>query len=271
MKKYIFLSLCLSALTFNSCTKNGFSNRSQLSIIPESQVQQMAISEYTNFLSSNRVVPASNNKNAIMVRNVAARIITAVNNYAQQNNLQKDLEGFNWEVNLVEDNNINAWCMPGGKIVVYTGILPVTQNENALAVVMGHEICHALLRHGSERMSQQMLAQFGSMALNEAVRNKPEQTRAIFNTAFGLGVQYGGILPFSRNNELEADKFGLIFAALAGYDPREAVPFWTRMSQQGGQKPPEFASTHPSDERRIAQLQGMMNEVMTKYYKPIKK
>jgi predicted Zn-dependent protease len=271
MKKYILLSVSLISVSFYSCTKNGFSNRNQLSLISESQVQQMAVSEYTNFLSTNKVVPASSNKNSIMVRNVAARIITAVNTYAQQNNLQKSLEGFAWEVNLVEDNNINAWCMPGGKIVVYTGILPVTQNENALAVVMGHEICHALLKHGSERMSQGMLSQFGSMALSEAVRNKPAETQALFNAAFGLGIQYGATLPFSRSNELEADKYGLIFAALAGYDPREAVPFWTRMSQQGGQKPPEFASTHPSDERRISELKAMMNEVMTKYYKPVKK
>ena len=157
--------------------------------------------------------------------------------------------------------------MPGGKIVVYTGLLPVTQNETALAIVMGHEIAHALAKHGSERMSQGLLQQLGGVALQVAVKDKPAETQNLFNTAYGVGSNVGIMLPFSRKNELEADKFGLMFAALAGYNPREAIPFWQRMSAIGGQKPPEFLSTHPTDERRIYELQAMMDDVVKKYYK----
>ena len=157
--------------------------------------------------------------------------------------------------------------MPGGKVVVYSGLLPVTQNETSLAIVMGHEIAHAVARHGNERMSQQMVAQLGGMALDVALSQKSEQTRAIFNTAYGAGTTVGVLLPFSRLQESEADKLGLIFAAMAGYDPREAPKFWQRMSQQGGNKPPELLSTHPSDQNRIKDLQDFMPQAM-KYYKP---
>lgn len=267
MKK-IILSLMALSLSFMACQRNAITGRNQLSLVPESQVQQMALAEYANFLSTNKVLTAATSKNAAMVKNVGARLITAINNYYAQQNLTQELNGYNWEVNLVEDNNINAWCMPGGKIVVYTGLLPVTQNETALAIVMGHEIAHALAKHGSERMSEGLLTQLGGVALQVAVKDKPQQTQQLFMTAYGLGSQVGMILPHSRKNELEADKFGLMFAALAGYDPREAIPFWQRMSKSGGQKPPEFLSTHPSDEKRIYELQAMMDEVVQKYYKP---
>lgn len=267
MKK-IILSLTVLSLSFIGCQRNAITGRNQLSLVPESQVQQMALAEYSNFLATNKVV-AANNKNAALVKNVGARLITAINNYYSQNNLQQELNGYNWEVNLVEAADVNAWCMPGGKIVVYTGLLPVTQNETALAIVMGHEIAHALAKHGAERMSEGLLTQLGGVALQVAVKDKPAQTQQLFMTAYGVGSQYGVTLPHGRNQELEADKYGLIFAALAGYDPREAIPFWQRMSQMGGQKPPEFLSTHPSDERRIAELQSMMDEVVKKYYRPV--
>ena len=265
MKK-ILLIVALST-SFLACERNAITGRNQLSLVPESQVQAMALTQYSSFLNANKVLVAASNKNAAMVKNVGARLVNAITNYYAQNNLSQELAGYNWEVNLVEDKSINAWCMPGGKIVVYTGLLPVTQNETALAIVMGHEIAHALTKHGSERMSQGLLQQLGGVALQVAVKDKPAETQNLFNTAYGVGSNVGIMLPFSRKNELEADKFGLMFAALAGYNPREAIPFWQRMSAIGGQKPPEFLSTHPTDERRIYELQAMMDDVVKKYYK----
>jgi predicted Zn-dependent protease len=160
---------------------------------------------------------------------------------------------------------VNAWCMPGGKVVVYTGILPVTKNENGLAVVMGHEIAHAIAEHGNERMSQELLRQAGGVALTVALKDNPEETRNLWLAAYGLGSEVGVMLPFSRLHESEADHLGLIFMAMAGYDPREAPDFWTRMAEAGGQKPPEFLSTHPSDETRISSLNNWMPEAL-KYY-----
>jgi predicted Zn-dependent protease len=156
--------------------------------------------------------------------------------------------------------------MPGGKVVVYSGILPLTRTEEGLAVVMGHEIAHAVAKHGSERMSHQMMAQFGGMALSKAIEKKPDKTRALFMTAFGIGTQLGAILPFSRLHESEADHMGLIFMAMAGYDPLEAVSFWKRMAaKKGGTAPPEFLSTHPHDQKRIDNLIKLMPEAL-KYY-----
>lgn len=267
MKKVIISSLAL--VTMVACSKNAITGRNQLSLVSESEVQAMALSQYSQFLTDNKVV-ATGNKNTEMVKRVGNRLIAAITKYYTQNNLAYELAGYNWEINLVEDKSINAWCMPGGKIVVYTGLLPVTQNETALAIVMGHEIAHALGKHGNERMSQGLLQQMGGVALQAAMQNKPQETQNLYMTAYGVGSNVAGILPFSRKHELEADKFGLRFAALAGYDPREAIPFWQRMANNGGQKPPEILSTHPSDERRIADLQAIMAETVKDYYKPIK-
>ncbi len=266
MKKIFLLIILFSSL--QACQRNAITGRNQLSLVPESDVQAMALAEYSQFINTNKVIQINSSSNAVMVQRVGNRLINAITQYYKANNLSNELVGYKWEINLVEDKSINAWCMPGGKIVVYTGLLPVTQNETALAIVMGHEIAHALAKHGSERMSQGLIQQLGGVALSAAMQNKPAETQGLFNTAYGLGSNLGYILPFNRNNELEADKYGLMFAALANYDPREAIPFWQRMSQQGGAKPPEFLSTHPSDERRIADLQAMMPEVLKKYYKP---
>ncbi len=176
------------------------------------------------------------------------------------------IDGFQWEFNLVDDDVPNAWCMPGGKVVVYTGLLPLTQNETGLAVVMGHEIAHAVARHGNERMSQELALQLGGVALSVAIEKKPEETKQLFYSAYGIGSELGIVLPYSRLHETEADKLGLIFMAMAGYNPEEAIPFWTRMSQSGGQKPPEILSTHPADETRIRNLKEFMPEAM-KYYR----
>jgi predicted Zn-dependent protease len=177
--------------------------------------------------------------------------------------------GFKWEFNLVDNKEANAWCMPGGKVVVYTGLLPVTKDEKGLAFVMGHEIAHAVARHGNERMSQQLAVQSGGMALDIALMQQPNETRQLFNMAYGLGSTVGAILPFSRLHESEADKLGMIFMALAGYDPTSASNVWTRMAAGGGQKPPQILSTHPTDAKRKSDMDAFLPQAM-KYYKPNK-
>ncbi|MFW6237098.1 MAG: M48 family metallopeptidase [Desulfosudaceae bacterium] len=186
--------------------------------------------------------------------------------YFAANGLAQQLDNYRWEFHLVQDNAANAWCMPGGKVVVYTGILPLTRDETGLAVVMGHEIAHAVARHGSERMSQALVAQLGGMALSRALAEKPEATQSLWMAAYGVGTQFGLLLPYSRLHEKEADHLGLIFMAMAGYDPRAAVDFWGRMAEQGaGRKPPEFLSTHPSDQTRINQIKKLLPEAMSYY------
>jgi predicted Zn-dependent protease len=258
----------ITATIFIACSTNAITGRSQLSLVSDAEVMQQSSLQYKQFLSSNKVVSGTTNRGAVSVNTVGRKIVTAINKYYQENGLSKELEGFEWEINTVENKEVNAWCMPGGKIVVYTGILPVTKNDAGLAVVMGHEIAHALAKHGKERLSQGLVQQLGGVALSVAMANKSAESQQLWGAAYGLGSQYGAMLPFSRKNELEADKFGLMFSALAGYDPNEAVDFWKRMAAVGGgQAPPEFASTHPSDETRIAQLQKIMPEVVSKYYK----
>jgi len=253
-----------------ACSTNALSGKKQLTLLPESELQTMAIGEYQQFLSANRVVSASNNRDADMVRRVGQRIVRAVETYYADKGMMDKLAGFKWETNLVEDKAVNAWCMPGGKIVVYTGILPITQNEAALAAVMGHEVSHALLQHGNQRMSQGLLATVGQVALAVAVANKPQETQNLFLSAYGIGAQVGVLLPFSRKHELEADRYGLIWTAIAGYNPQEAIGLWERMERasSNGQKPPEFLSTHPTEGRRIDQLNKYMPEALT-YYKPM--
>jgi predicted Zn-dependent protease len=206
-----------------------------------------------------------------MVNRVGARISNAITKYYNSQGQQSVIEGYNWEFNTVDDPAVNAWCMPGGKVVVYTGLLPVAQNETALAIVVGHEIAHAVAKHGSERMSQAMMQQLGGMALQVALSQKPQETQMLFMQAYGIGSTVGAVLPWSRQQETEADQYGLIFAAMAGYNPQEAIPFWERMSNAGGASPPEFLSTHPSDETRIRKLKQFMPEAMKYYVTPFRK
>ena len=229
----------------------------------------MATSQYQQFLSTNRVVSSSSNRDAEMVRRVGLRITKAVTDYYAQKGLSNELDGYKWEYNLVDNKEANAWCMPGGKIVVYTGLLPITQNEAALAAVMGHEVTHAIFNHGNERMSQGLVQQLGGVALSIALANKPQQTQQLFLGAYGAGSTVGILLPFSRKHELEADHYGLIWTAMAGYNPREAIALWQRMEKaSNGQKPPEFLSTHPAEGHRIQELEKFMPEALT-YYKPV--
>ena len=227
----------------------------------------MATQQYQQFMSENKVV-SSGDRDAEMVRRVGNRIASAVTQYFNSKGLGDQLQGYKWQFTLVQDNSANAWAMPGGKVAVYTGLLPITKNEAALAAVLGHEVAHAVLAHGNERMSQGLAQQLGGTALSVALANKPAATQNIFLQAYGLGSQVGVLLPFSRKQELESDRYGLIFAAMAGYNPREAITLWQRMeAQSSGQKPPEFMSTHPSEGRRIEQLQKYMPEAL-QYYKP---
>ncbi len=270
MKK-ILSSFVLVAFLFAGCAKNQVTGRKQLILLPEKELQSMAGQQYKQFLTQSKIVPVTVNKDAEMVRRVGTRIAYAITKYYEQQGKPAILNGYTWEFNLIDNKEINAWCMPGGKVVVYTGLLPVTQNEAALAVVMGHEIAHAIALHGNERMSQGIMQQLGGVALAIAVANKPEETQNLFLGAYGIGTTLGGTLPFSRKHELEADQFGLRFAAMAGYNPQEAIAFWKRMAQaSNGQKPPEILSTHPSDETRIKKMQQYVGEAMP-YYKPIHK
>lgn len=267
MKRLLEISVIVFVITvfLYACTTVPLTGRKQLSLVPESEMISMSFSNYTEFMKVN---PVSTDKaNVALVQEVGKNISEAVIKYFTDNNLTSRLNGYQWEFNLVKnDTTPNAWCMPGGKVVVYSGILPYTKDKNGLAVVVSHEIAHAVARHGNERMSQEMLAQFGGIALSEALKNKPQQTQSIFGSAYGLGAQFGVMLPFSREHELEADKLGLIFMAMAGYDPQTAIAFWERMGSMGGQKPPEFMSTHPSDATRIQKIKDAMPEVLT-YFK----
>jgi predicted Zn-dependent protease len=264
------VSILLITILFFGCTKNLVTGRKQLSLIPESELQTMALKEYNSFLSSNKVINSKINKDAEMVQRIGSGIASAIKTYYDSKGEKSILDGYKWEFNLVESKEINAWCMPGGKVVVYTGLLPLTKNETALAIVLGHEITHALAKHGSERMSEGMLQQLGGTALQIAIKDKPKETQNLFMTAYGIGTTVGAILPFSRQEESEADKYGLYFAAMAGYNPEEAISFWQRMAASGGSKPPAFLSDHPSDETRIAQIKAIMPEAL-KFYKPGKK
>lgn len=264
MKKVI-LTATLVGFLFSTCSKNQVTGKRSFNIIPDSQMLPMSFSEYDKFLAEHPPLPDSDER-VRMVRGCGIRIQKAVEDYFKQKNASKDIASFSWSFNVVDENTVNAWCMPGGKVVVYTGLLPVTKDEAGLAVVMGHEIAHAIGRHGSQRMSQGLMVQFGGAALAVAMQQKPALTQQLFQQAYGVGTGLG-TLKYSRGHETEADKMGLIFAAMAGYDPEVAIPFWQRMSAGGGQKPPEILSTHPSDETRIRDLKAFMPEAK-KYYKP---
>ena len=245
------------------CTTVPITGRKQLNIIPQSEMLSMSYQQYDEFLKTNKL--STDKAKTQLVKTVGADIQKAVETFFVQNNMSGYLQDFRWEFNLVESEEVNAWCMPGGKVVVYSGILPVTQTQAGLAVVMGHEIAHAIAEHGGERMSQQLLAQMGGMALATALQNRPEDTQALWNTVFNVGTTVGVLLPFSRTQESEADQLGLVFMAMAGYDPNEALAFWQRMAAGSGGAPLEFLSTHPSDETRINNLKKLIPEAM-KYY-----
>jgi predicted Zn-dependent protease len=264
IKKLIIGLIAYGAVVLIACHKNAVTGKRSLNLVPESELSQMSELEYRKFLAEHPPLPDIDSR-VQMVKGCGIRIQKAVEKYYTDKGLSKELNNFSWEFNVVNEETINAWCMPGGKVVFYTGILPITQDEDGLSVVMGHEVAHAVARHGNQRMSQGLLVQFGGAMLSVALSQKPQLTQQIFLQSFGIGSQLG-ILSYSRKHETEADKMGLIFAAMAGYDPEAAISFWQRMANLGGQKPPELLSTHPSDEKRINDLKAFMPEAK-KYYK----
>ena len=246
-----------------ACSTVPITGRRQLSLVSDAEMNTMAATEYQKVLASSRVV--SSGEQAAMVKRVGQRIQQAVETYFRQQNAQSQLEGYAWEFNLIDDKQENAWCMPGGKVAVYSGILPITQDETGLAVVMGHEIAHAVAKHSSERMSQQMAAQGLGGVLSASAGQNPTATQNVFMQVVGAGSQLG-LLKYGRSQESEADHLGLIFMAMAGYNPDGAVAFWQRMEAREGQAaPPEFLSTHPSSGTRIADIQRELPEAR-KYY-----
>ncbi|HEX8949537.1 MAG TPA: M48 family metallopeptidase [Dissulfurispiraceae bacterium] len=264
MRKPAALALCILMFLY-SCQTVPITGRSQMSLIPSNTILSMSLTSYDDFLSKHKVI--ENTPQAETVRRVGTRIARAVEKYFADHGMSDRLKDYKWEFHLVDDKQANAWCMPGGKVVVYSGILPVTRDDTGLAVVLGHEIAHAVANHGEERMSEGLLAQMGGVALSAALAQKPKETQDLFMAAFGLGAQVGVLLPYSRLQESEADHLGLIFMAMAGYDPRKAVDFWKRMmASQHSAAPPAFLSDHPADETRIKDIEKLIPEAMT-YYK----
>ncbi len=256
---YVFLLIiCVS------CATVPITGRKSINIIPVSTINSMSFQQYGEFLRTNKL--SNNRQQTEMIKRVGKKIQSAVEDYFEMKGMASHLKNYEWEFNLVEDDAVNAWAMPGGKVIFYTGILPYTKDETGIAVVMGHEIAHIVAGHGNERMSQGLLTQLGGMALSKALEEKPEKSKQLFMTAFGLGAQYGVLLPYSRLHENEADHLGLIFMAMAGYNPQQAISFWQRMSaMKSGQAPPEFLSTHPSDATRINNMKKLMPEAMEYY------
>jgi predicted Zn-dependent protease len=263
MKRVILLSLIVIFVL--SCSKVVLTGRKQLLLVSDSEVLAMSATAYKQFVDS---VPASTNTaQTALVKNVGTRIASAVENYLKSKGLESELANLKWEFHLVRDSTVNAFCMPGGKVVFYEGIIPVAKSEAGLAVVMGHEIAHAVAKHSNERMSHQMLAQYGSGIAGLALSNKSAILQQTIGTVYGLGANVGFILPYSRKHEYEADRLGLIFMAMAGYDPHEAVAFWERMSANKKSSVQEFMSTHPSDDNRIAQMKAVLPEALSYYQK----
>ena len=225
----------------------------------------MAFSQYEEFLKTNKL--SEDKAQTAKVKRVGKKIQVAVEAYFAQENMSSYLTDYRWEFNLIEADQVNAWCMPGGKVVVNTGLMPIAKDETGLAVVMGHEIAHAIARHGAERMTQGLIVELGGMGLSKALTNYPDQTKNLFMKSYSVGTQYGVLLPYSRVHETEADRLGLIFIAMAGYDPREAIGFWERMAATNeGDGPPDLLSTHPSDATRIRKIKTFMPEAMQYYH-----
>ena len=258
MKNHLLLAIS-TGLLVSACATNPITGKQTLNFVSNSELFPTSFQQYNTFLTENKVITGT--ADAKRVENVGMKIKAAAEKYLAYLGQSQYLKDYRWEYKLVENKEVNAWCMPGGKIVVYSGILPITQDEAGLATVMGHEVSHALANHGAQRMSAAQLQQIGSAALDAATTNKSDATRQIFAQAYGVGSEVGVMLPFSRSNETEADKIGLTLMAIAGYNPDDAISFWTRMSAKSGAAgTPEFMSTHPSDATRIANLKSLIPE-----------
>ncbi|MBQ8423566.1 MAG: M48 family metallopeptidase [Coprobacter sp.] len=259
MKK---LASLLFVVLLVACSTVPLTGRKQVLLVSDSEVLTASLTQYDEYIKSATI---STDKNgADMVARVGKKIAAATEKYLTDNGLSSELANFSWEFNLVQDDQLNAFCMPGGKIVVYTGLLSIVESEDELAVVVGHEVAHAVAKHSNERMSQELMTQYGATLLSSAVSNKSEKVQLLANTVYGLGAQYGVMLPYSRKHESEADYMGLVFMTMAGYNPDVAIGFWEKMSA-GGSSTPEFMSTHPSDATRIADIEKALPEIKSKY------
>lgn len=261
----LIIAAAVTSVAIYACSTVPLTGRKQLSLVGDSEINQQAATSYKQLLTDPKTDVISGTSDAQRVKTIGSKLAVAIEKYLKDNGYG-DQYSFAWEFNLIKSPEINAWCMPGGKVAVYSGILPVTKTDAGLAVVMGHEIAHAIARHSAERISQEMLAQTGSGVVTAATAGKSQATQAIIGQLYGVGTQLK-LLSYSRNQESEADRLGLTFMAMAGYDPNEAVAFWQRMaSQNKNGAPPEFLSTHPSDATRIRAIQAAIPEAM-KYYK----
>ena len=263
MKKITGL-LIIALLLLSSCGSVPITGRKQILLVSDQEVLTSCLTQYSEYMKSAPVSSNASGKN--MVIRVGKKIAAATEQYLKANGLSAELSNFSWEFNLVKDNQVNAFCMPGGKIVVYEGLLKLVSSDDELAVVLGHEVAHAVAKHSNESMSQQLMTQYGAQILTQALSNKSAAIQKAGSTIYGLGAQYGLTLPFSRKHESEADYMGLIFMTMAGYDPNVAITFWQKMSVSGGAKVPEFMSTHPSDATRINDIKKILPE-LNKYRK----
>lgn len=259
MRKLIILSLFYLV----SCASVPITGRKQLVAISSSQMIALSDESYAKVLEKNQL--SSNAKYISSVKSVGEKLSHAVETYLKQNGMEAYTRDYDWQYNVLVSPELNAWCMPGGQIAFYEGIMPICEDENGIAVVMGHEIAHAVAQHGNERMSQQLMIQLGGIALSEALNTQPQETIDLALIAFGVGSKVGVELPFSRTHESEADELGIYFMAMAGYDPRGAPDFWKRMEANAGSHPPEFLSTHPDPSNRIENLNRLMPKAMEYY------
>lgn len=269
MKKIIVLTFLAAFLV--ECSTVPITGRKRLNFVNDAQILPASFAQYKGFLEENKL--STNSAKTNQIKRVGKNISTAVDRFMRANGMKTEADAYRWEFNLVEDKTVNAWCLPGGKVVFYTGILPICANEDGIAAVMGHEVAHAFAKHGQERMSTGQLQQLGGVALALGTQNN--KNAEMWNMAYGLGTQVGVMLPFSRNHETEADKLGLVFMIMAGYKGEEAAEVWVRMSQRsGGGAPPEFMSTHPSNQTRIQTLRNFLPEakkLAAKYNVPTSK
>ena len=258
MKRFnLIMALLTAGLIMSSCGSVALTGRKQLLLVSDQEVYQAGLTQYNEYIASSQL--SSDTKNTSIVKSVGQKLAAATEQYLKANGLESELKNFAWEFNLVKDKQVNAFCMPGGKIVVYEGLLTVAQTEAELAVVIGHEIAHAVAKHSNERMSQQIMAQYGAAILSQALSQKSAAIQQTASTVFGLGAQVGLMLPYSRKHEYEADYMGIVFMELAGYDSTSSIDFWTKMSA-GSSGGSDFLSTHPSDTKRIAELQRRIPE-----------
>ena len=269
MKKVILMLSLAAALLLQSCGSVPITGRKQLNLVSDSEVLQSSLTQYNSYMKTATL--SGEKTQSEQVTRVGKKIAAATEEYLKTHNLASEVKNFSWEFNLVKNSEINAFCMPGGKIVVYEGLMGIVSSDDELAVVLGHEVAHAVAKHSNERMSQQILAQAGAQAIGAVTSGMSSATQAVASQVYGLGANYGVMLPYSRKHESEADYMGLVLMTMAGYNPEVAKPFWQKMASSGSAKVPEILSDHPSDEKRIANINKWVPEIEKEYAQYIKK